>query len=56
MAFTETTRMKGDACAASPREAREDGALLAEAELTSPDLLFWKTVRWQTKPCSVSLK
>lgn len=56
MAFTEATKMKGDACAASPGEAREDGALLAEAELKSPDLLFWRAVRWQTKPRSVSLK
>lgn len=32
--------MKGPACAASPGEAGEDGALLAEAELKSPDLLF----------------
>lgn len=56
MAFIQITMMKGHACATSPRAAGEDGVLLAEAGVKSPDLLFWKDVDGQTKTCSVSLK
>lgn len=56
MVFIQITIMKGHACATRPEEAREDGVLLVEAGLKSPDCLFWKDVDWQTKTRSVSLR